>query len=306
MRETISLFLELVDLLEKIVNVVLFGSALFLELRYLLVLLGDFFLVLIVLLLGLFDVLGHDIPIFDEIKNIGLLIVSLSSEVLNFSGKSIHTSLGDVLLVLSVLLLSSDSILVVGEAIVLSVEVLVALLKLSNLGSHLIDIDLKCSLGGLKLTTLLADIVALGLKCLKLTVFGLVVHLLVLVLTFKLANIVLQVVDLTILFDLHLFEVLDLLILFFDLGLKVVLLSLEKLGISVKLDLILLKFVDLMLLFGGILQKLEFVGLEGGDLGLSIGELLLELVDLFVLGLNVLLKVLLLGKELMNSVILSK
>ena len=120
-------------------NVVLFGSALLFKLRYLLVFLRDFFLVLVVLFLCLFDVLGHDISILDEVKNVGLLVVGLSSEVLNFSGESVHTRLGDVLLVLSVLLLSSDSILVVGEAVVLSVEVLVALLKLSDLGSHLVD-----------------------------------------------------------------------------------------------------------------------------------------------------------------------
>ena len=101
MGESISVLLELVNLSQEISDVLLLHPTLLFELADLIVLLGDFILVLEVVVLGLFDGLRHHISESDEINDLLLVLLSVSSEMLNLSGQGVDTVFGEILLILS-------------------------------------------------------------------------------------------------------------------------------------------------------------------------------------------------------------
>ena len=144
--ESISVLLELVDLSQKIGNVLLLHSTLLFELTDLIVLLGDVIFVLKIVILSLFDGLGHHISESDKINDLLLVLLGISSQMLNLSCQGIDTILREILLQLSSFLLSGDSIIVIAETVVVSVEVLVILLQVSDLSSHLSNFDFKVEL----------------------------------------------------------------------------------------------------------------------------------------------------------------
>ena len=128
MRESITVLLKSIDLSKQIGDVLLLLSSLLLELGDLVLLVRDFILVSVVLILGFLDRLGHHISEPDQIDDLLFVLLSVSSQMLNFSRKSVDSVFGNVLLVFSLLLLSCDSILVVQETIVDSVKHLVLFL----------------------------------------------------------------------------------------------------------------------------------------------------------------------------------
>ena len=140
-RESISILLELVDLSQKIGNVLLLHSTLLFELTNLVVLLGDVILVLKIVILSLFDGLGHHVSESDKINDLLLVLLGISPEMLNLSSQGIDTILGEILLQLCGFFLPGDSIIVITKTVVVSVEVLVILLQVSDLSSHLSNFD---------------------------------------------------------------------------------------------------------------------------------------------------------------------
>ena len=112
MRELISILLKNIDLFEQISDVLLLCSSLLLELSNLIDLAANLILVLHVLILSLLDGLGHHVSEPDKINDLLLILFGVSPEMLDLSGESIHSVLGQVLLVLSLLLLIGDSLLV--------------------------------------------------------------------------------------------------------------------------------------------------------------------------------------------------
>jgi hypothetical protein len=146
MRESISVLLELVDLSQKIGNVLLLHSTLLFELTNLIVLLGDVILVLKIVILGLFDGLGHHVSESDKVDDLLLVLLGVSSEMLNLSSQGIDTILCEILLQLSGLLLPGDSIIVITKSIVVSIEILIILLQVSDLSSHLSNFDIELEL----------------------------------------------------------------------------------------------------------------------------------------------------------------
>ena len=141
MRESISVLLELVDLSQKIRNILLLHPTLLFELTDLIVLLGDVVLVLKIVILGLFDGLGHHISESDKVDDLLLVLLGISSEMLNLSSQGIDTILSEILLQLCGFLLPGNSIIVITKTVVVSVEVLVILLQVSDLSSHLSNFD---------------------------------------------------------------------------------------------------------------------------------------------------------------------
>ena len=111
-RELISILLKNIDLFEQISDVLLLCSSLLLELSNLIDLAANLILVLHVLILSLLDGLGHHVSEPDKINDLLLILFGVSPEMLDLSGESIHSVLGQVLLVLSLLLFIGDSLLV--------------------------------------------------------------------------------------------------------------------------------------------------------------------------------------------------
>lgn len=142
-RESISVLFELIDLSQKIGDVLLLLSTLLFELTDLVVLLGDIIFVLDIVILSLLDRLGHHISESNKIDNLLLVSLGVSSEMLDLSSQCVNTILSEILLQLGGLLLSGDSIIVIAETVIVSVEVLVVLLQVSDLSSHLSNFDFK-------------------------------------------------------------------------------------------------------------------------------------------------------------------
>ena len=226
--------------------------------------------------------------------------------MLDFSGKSVDTVFGNVLLILSFFLLSGHSVLVVQQAVVYSVEDLVLLLELSDLVSHLINLNLE-------VTDLSEEVFGLSLLVFNdvfssLDSVGALLILLLLhrKLIIDVDVLLLKIFNILLLHFLVLLESLDRTVLLLDLLLKVLLLSVEELSVSLKLRLLLGKLVNLMLFLHDFFSFFGEFTLKLDDFLVETGFGLFKVVNLSLFVLNVLLELLLLSDELVNSVVLTK
>ena len=305
-RESISILLKFVDLSEKLGDVLLLHSALFFELTDLIVLLGDLILVLDVVILGLFDGLGHHVSESDEVDDLLLVGLSVSSEMLDLSGQGIDTVLGEILLVVSRFLLSGDTIVVVSQTVVVSIEILVALLEVPDLSSHLTNFDLEVVL--LLLIGLDVSLHAFVGVTKLLTLLGFHVELLFLVLELVVVSftLVLEYLDF-LLFGRFFF------LKFLDRGFSVgkvleqlLLFGIHSLGISLVLNLLFLKLVNLVLLLLELFLFGQKFRVELDNSGVQSALLLVKVIVLLFEAFNFLLKLFLLSDELVNGVVLTK
>ena len=224
----------------------------------------------------------------------------------DFSGKSVHTIFGDVLLVLSFFLFSGDSVLVVKKTVVGSVQDLVLLLELSDFVSHLIDLDFEVSnLGeqvfGFSLLVLNDDLGSI--KFVLILDVGLFLHV---ELVSGVLDLLLKFFDVLLLVLLVFLEVLDVDISLLDFLLKVLLLSVKKLSVSLELSLFLSKFINLVFLLHDFFLFFAEFSFEFDDLLVKSSLSQLKVINLGLFVFNILLKLLLLSDKLMNGVILTK
>jgi len=305
-REPITVLLEVVNIPKELSDVLLLLSALLLQLGDLILLVGDLILVSVVLILSFLDGLRHHVSEPNQIDDLLFVLLSVSPKMLDFSGKSVNSIFGDVLLILSFFLLSGHSVFVIQEPVVDSVEDLVLLLELSDLVSHLIDLNLE-------VTDLREKIFSLSLLVFNdvFSSFDSVGALLILLLLHcKLVinvNVLLcKILNILLLNFLVLLEGLDSCVLLLDLFLKVLLLSVEELSVSFELGLLFGKLVDFMFFLHNFFSFFGKFPLKLNDFLVETSFGLFEVVNLSLLVLNVLLKLLLLSDELVNSVVLTK
>ena len=305
-REPITVLLEVVNIPKELSDVLLLLSALLLQLGDLILLVGDLILVSVVLILSFLDGLRHHVSEPNQIDDLLFVLLSVSPKMLDFSGKSVNSIFGDVLLILSFFLLSGHSVFVIQEPVVDSVEDLVLLLELSDLVSHLIDLNLE-------VTDLREKIFSLSLLVFN-DVFssfdsvGLFLILLLLhrKLVINLKVLLCKIINILLLNFLVLLEGLDSSVLLLDLFLKVLLLSVEELSVSFELGLLFGKLVDFMLFLHNFFSFFGEFPLKLDDFLVETSFGLFKVVNLSLLVLNVLLKLLLLSDELVNSVVLTK
>ena len=289
MREPITLLLEVVNIPKEFSDVLLLLSALLLQLGDLILLVGDLILVSVVLILSFLDGLRHHVSEPNQIDDLLFVLLSVSPKMLDFSGKSVNSIFGDVLLILSFFLLSGHSVFVIQEPVVDSVEDLVLLLELSDLVSHLIDLNLE-------VTDLREKIISLSLLVFN-DVFssfdsvGLFLILLLLdrKLFISLKVLILKFINILLLNFLVLLEGLDSGVLLLDLFLKVLLLSVEELSVSFELGLLFGKLVDFMLFLHNFFSFFGEFPLKLDDFLVETSFGLFKVVNLSLLVLNVLL-----------------
>ena len=289
MRESITFLLEVVNIPKEFSDVLLLLSALLLQLGDLILLVGDLILVSVVLILSFLDGLRHHVSEPNQIDNLLFVLLSVSPKMLDFSGKSVNSIFGDVLLILSFFLLSGHSVFVIQEPVVDSVEDLVLLLELSDLVSHLIDLNLE-------VTDLREKIFSLSLLVFNdvFSSFDSVGALLILLLLHcKLVinvNVLLcKIINILLLDFLVLLEGLDSSVLLLDLFLKVLLLSVEELSVSFELGLLFGKLVDFMLFLHNFFSFFGEFPLKLDDFLVETSFGLFKVVNLSLLVLNVLL-----------------
>jgi len=288
-REPITVLLEVVNIPKEFSDVLLLLSALLLQLGDLILLVGDLILVSVVLILSFLDGLRHHVSEPNQIDDLLFVLLSVSPKMLDFSGKSVNSIFGDVLLILSFFLLSGHSVFVIQEPVVDSVEDLVLLLELSDLVSHLIDLNLE-------VTDLREKIFSLSLLVFN-DVFSsfdsVGLFLILLLLQRKLVinvNVLLcKIINILLLNFLVLLEGLDSSVLLLDLFLKVLLLSVEKLSVSFELGLLFGKLVDFMLFLHNFFSFFGEFPLKLDDFLVETSFGLFKVVNLSLLVLNVLL-----------------
>jgi hypothetical protein len=305
-RELISILLENIDLFEEVSNILLLGSSLLLKLCNLIDFAADLVLVLHILILSLFDRLGHHVSEPDQIDDLFLVLFGVSAQVLDLSCQGIHSVLGQVLLVFSLLLFVGDSLLVGDKAIVHTVVNLVHLLQLSVLVTELTDLNLKVVDLHSKGLTVSQDVVMLVLKGLEVTALEDILLLFCIKLVLDFLVLIPQVLDGFLVLLLVLTIFLNCAFFLLDLLLHVLFLSIEEFGISLELGLFLGKLLDLMLLLLDLFLLLHQVVLELQDLLIEIRVGVLEILVLLLLHFNFLLEVLLGSHQLVDSVVLTK
>lgn len=306
MRESVSFLLKRVDLYQQVLDVLLFSSSLSLQKLDFSVLLGNFILVSVVLIFGLLDRLGHHVSESDQVNDLLLVHVCVSSEMLDLSGQGVDTVLGEILLVFSFFLLSGDSVLVIEETVVGSSKFLVALLELSDLASHLTDVDIELESFLVKVTVFSLQLLVVVLKFLV----GFIFHAQLLGLFLEAVGILIvfaaQLDELLFLLRLSLIEISDLLV--FDLNtlLQVLLLRLKQLGIPLKLDLLLAELINQMLLLLDLLLLFDNFVLELQNLLIQCVLRQLKVINLLLLLSNLLIQLLLLLDESVHCVVLAE